>query len=142
MPSQLDLDQGGTVRQIQRVYMGPSVGWVNAPASVILPITTAGTTVVLLGTTLVTVNVNAAVTIQLPSAKDGGVPAIGLSGPYIKAPITIVDIGGFASAHPITILPAAGENIMGLSQIQITINYGGYTLNPSNAQQGWTSISP
>ncbi len=142
MPSQLDLDQGGTARQTQRVYMGPSVGWVNAPASVILPITTSGTTVVLLGATLVTVNVNGAVTIQLPSAKDAGVPAIGLSGPYIKSTITIVDIGGFAQAHPITILPAAGENIMGLSQIQITINYGGYTLNPSNAQQGWTSISP
>ncbi|SRR6266702_1375253 len=141
MSSQLDLDQGGTARQLQKVYMGPSVGWIDAP-SAILPVTVAGTTVVLLGSTLVTVNVNAAVTIQLPSAKDAGVPAIGLSGPYIKAPITIVDIGGFASVHPITILPAAGENIMGLSQIQITINYGGFTLAPSNAQQGWTSISP
>src|SRR6266487_3842477 len=128
MPSQLDLDQGGTIRQTQRVYMGPSVGWVNAPASVILPVTTTGTTVVLLGTTLVLVNVNAAVAIQLPSAKDAGVPAIGLSGPYIKSPITI--------------LPAAGENIMGLSSISLTVNYGGYTLNPSNTQQGWTSISP
>ncbi len=142
MPSQLDLDQGGTIRQTQRVYMGPSVGWVNVPATVILPVTAAGTTVVLLGTTLVLVNVNAAVTIQLPSAKDAGVPAIGLSGPYIKSPITIVDIGGFAQAHPITILPAAGENIMGLSSISLSVNYGGYTLNPSNTQQGWTSISP
>ena len=142
MPSQLDLDQGGTVRQTQRVYMGPSVGWVTVPATVILPVNAAGTTTVLLGTSLVLVNVNGAVTIQLPSAKDAGVPAIGLSGPYVKTPITIVDIGGFALAHPITILPAAGENIMGLSSITLSTNYGGYTLNPSNAQQGWTSISP
>jgi len=142
MPSQLDLDQGGTVRQTQKVYMGPSVGWVTVPATVILPVNTVGTTTVLLGTTLVLVNVNAAVTIQLPSAKDAGVPAIGLSGPYVKTQITIVDIGGFAQAHPITILPAAGETIMGLASISLSVNYGGYTLNPSNAQQGWTSISP
>ena len=142
MSSQLDLDQGGTNRQRQKVYMGPSVGWVDAPATVALPVTTAGTTTILLGTTLVLVNVNGAVTIQLPSAKDAGVPAIGLAGPYLKNPITIVDIGGFAGAHPITILPAAGETIMGLASISLSVNYGGYTLNPSNAQQGWTSISP
>src|SRR5258707_10270649 len=107
MPSQLDLDQGGTFRQTQRVYMGPSIGWVNVPATVILPVISGGTTVVLLGTTLVLVNANTAVTIQLPSAKDAAVPAIGLQGPYFKNPITIVDIDGFAQVHPITILPAA-----------------------------------
>src|SRR5258706_2594723 len=115
MASQLDLDQGGTFRQNQRIYMGPSIGWVNAPASVILSIIAGGTTVVLLGTTLVLVNANAAVTVQLPSAKDATVPAVGLSGPYLKNPITIVDIGGLAQAHPITILPAAWGNIIGLA---------------------------
>src|SRR6266851_8963514 len=130
MSSQLDLDQGGTIRQTQKVYMGPSVGWVNAPATVILSVIAAGTTAVLLGTTLVLVNVNGSVTIQLPSAKDASVPAIGLSGPYVKSPITIVDIGGFGAAHPVTILPAAGETIMGLASITLSVNYGGYTLNP------------
>jgi hypothetical protein len=57
--------------------------------------------------------------------------------------VTIVDIGGFAQAHPITIKPASGaENIMSLASILLQTNFGGYTLTPSNAQKGWTSISP
>lgn len=143
MGSQLDLDQGGTARQWVRTYMGPSVGWVYLPGRNPFLITAAGTYVILPDTTLIEVNVAGAVIIMLPSAIDPGVPAGVLPGDYAKKPITVVDIGGNAQINPITIKPASvAENILGLASISITVNYGGYTLNPSNAQKGWTSISP
>lgn len=144
MVSQTDLDQGGTSRQWVRTYLGPSVGWVYLPGLNPLPtIIVAGTYTLSPDTTLVQVNVVGAVTIILPSAIDPGVPAVTQGGLFAKKPITIVDIAGNAQAHPITIQPASvAENIMGLASIQISVNYGGYTLNPSNSQKGWTSISP
>jgi hypothetical protein len=144
MSSQTDLDQGGTARQWVRTYMGPSIGWVYLPGMVPLPvINTAGTYIIQPNTTLVQVDVAGAVTIILPSAINPGVPAVALPALYARHPITIVDIGGFAQAHPITIQPASGaENIMSLAQIQITVAYGAFTLNPSNTQSGWTNISP
>lgn len=145
MTSQTDYDQGGTPRQWIRTYLGPSVGWVFLPGLNPLPtISVAGTYIIQPDTTLVQVNVNALVTIQLPTAIDPGVPAVTQGARYAKKPITIVDIGGFASqANPITINPASGaENIMGLASIRITVAYGAFTLNPSNLQKGWTNISP
>src|SRR6267142_2465660 len=82
MTSQLDLDAGGTFRQTQRVFMGPSIGWVNAPITSILPVTAAGTTVIQLGNTLITVNVNGAVTLQLPKFKGNQAGAGGLPSNY------------------------------------------------------------
>lgn len=141
MPSQTDLDQGGTSRQWVRTYLGPSVGWVYLPGLNPFPtISTAGTYVISPDTTLVQVNCNGAVIITLPTAIEPTVPATTLPALFAKKPITIVDIGGFAQAHPITINPTSGaENIMGLSTIAINSNYGGYTLAPSNAQKGWTN---
>src|SRR5208282_1395388 len=108
MGSQLDLDQGGTSRQWVRTYMGPSIGWVYLPGRNPIPvITAAGTYTMLPDTTLVEVNVAGVVVIILPSALDPGVPAGVLPGLFAKNPITIVDLGGFASTHPITIKPAS-----------------------------------
>lgn len=124
--------------------MGPSVGWVYLPGLNPLPtITIAGTYTALPDTTLIQVNCAGAVIIMLPSAIEPLVPAGVLPALFAKKPITTVDIGGFAEANPITIFPAsAAENIMGLVSIQITVNYGAFTLNPSNTQRGWTNISP
>src|SRR5437899_2021620 len=134
MPSQRDLDQGGTSRAWVRVYLGPTVGWVVAPAGNSLLITAAGTYTIDPSTTLIEVQIAAAVTIILPSAINPSVPAGVLPGLFVGNPVTIVDIGGFAQANPITIQPATGaENIMGLSQIQITVNYGGFVLLPNSA---------
>src|SRR5712664_961586 len=143
MGSQTDLDQGGTARQWVRTYLGPSVGWVQLPGNNPFTITVAGTYTISPDTSLVTVNVVGAVIIVLPSAIDPIVPAGVQPGLFAKTPITIVDIGGNAQAHPITIQPASvSENIMGLASIQITVNYGAFTLNPNNSQRGWTNISP
>lgn len=140
MGSQTDLDKGGTSRQWVMVDMGPSIGLVRQPRRSPLSITVAGTYLVNYSTNLVEVNCNGPVTLVLPSAIDPKVPAGALPGDYTKTPITIVDIGGFAAAHPITIQPASvAENVLGLASIQITSSYGGFSLNPSNAQKGWTN---
>lgn len=144
MASQTDLDKGGTNRQLSKRYLGPSVGWITTPATAasVLPITAAGTYTVELSTTLVTVNVNGAVTLNLPRARTPTQGPQAVPGPFAQNPITIVDIGGFAGSQPVTINPAAGETIMGLASIQLAVNYGGYTLKPLNAMAGWESISP
>lgn len=145
MPSQIDLDQGGTSREWVRAYRGPSVGYIMVPQRNVLQITAAGTYVLDPSTSLVEVNVAGAVTITLPSAV---VPSVGPQaqpGLFAQNPITIVDIGGNAGtpANNITIQRNnSNENIMGLASIKISVNYGGYTLAPSSTQKGWTSISP
>lgn len=136
MASQTDLDQGGTVRQLVRRWLGPSVGWVYSPDDNVLAITAAGTYAPVNATTLVTVNVNGSVTINLydPLATP---PAIAIPGKYLALPLTIVDIGGFATANPITIAAPAGRNIMGLASFQITNDYGAFTLRPDITTGNW-----
>ena len=98
------IDQGGTSREWVATYMGPSVGWVWLPNRNVLTIKTAGTYVLNLSTTrwALRVNVAGAVVIMFPTAIDPDVPAIAQPQSYAKRPITIVDIGGFALANPIT----------------------------------------
>jgi hypothetical protein len=141
MTSQLDLDQGGTSREWVNTFLGPSVGWVRLPARNLLNITAAGTYTLDLSTNLVHVNVVGAVTINLPSTQDPSVPAGVLPGKFGKVAVGIVDIGGNGNAHPITIVPAAGETIMNDASIQITSDYGGFILYPSNSLKGWTNQS-
>jgi hypothetical protein len=141
MPSQTDYDQGGTSRQWVRTYMGPSVGWVDLPGLIPLAtITVAGTYILQPNTTIVQVNCAGVVIITLPTVLEPPVPALTQPALYSKVGITIVDIGGNAGAHPITIKPASvAETILGLTQIQITSNYGGFSLHPSSTQKGWTN---
>ncbi len=140
MASQLDLDQGGTNREWASIYLGPSVGWVRAPVRNTLDIAAAGTYTLDLSTTYVQVRVAGAVTIILPSVKVSAIPAGAQPGLNVRAPVTIVDIGGNGAAHPITIQPVSGaETILGLAQIQITSNFGGFILYPNNALSNWTN---
>lgn len=142
MPSQLDLDQGGTSREWVETYLGPSVGWVRLPSRNLLEITAGGSYTLDPSTNLVHVKANAAVTITLPSTINPSVPAGVLPGLFGKMGVGIVDIGGFAAAHPITIQPASvAETIMNLASIQITAAYGGFILYPSNSLKGWTNQS-
>lgn len=143
MTSQTDLDQGGTSRQWTKAYLGPSVGWVSVPLQNILPITAAGTYAIDPSTSLITVNTAGSVTIVLPSCVTPAAGAQAQPGLFAKNPITIVDTGGHAQAAPITIQRNnSNESIMGLTSIQITVNYGGYTLEPISATATWQSISP
>jgi hypothetical protein len=123
--------------------MGPSVGWVRKPIQNILPITAGGTYTIDPSTSLITVNTTGAVTIILPSAVTPSAGAQAQPGLFVQNPITIVDIGGNATAHPITIQRNnSNESVMGLASISLSVNYGGYTLAPNSAQKTWNSISP
>lgn len=142
MTSQSDLDQGGTNRQFNNIWLGPSLGWVTvpAPAGSILAVTAAGTYTVNRSVTLITVNVAGSVTLNLPKAHTPTQKAqLGL---FVQTPITIVDVGGNGTLNPITIVPLGAETIMGLASIRITVNYGGFTLKPLDSLNGWESISP
>ena len=142
MSSQIDLDQGGTNREWTKVFMGPSIGWVARPVTNQFPITLGGTFILDLSTNYVPVNTTGAVTIILPSTLNSPAGATAQPGTYVGTPIVIADIGGNAQAHPITIQPTAGDTIMGLASIQITANYGAFTLSPNSTLRTWNSISP
>jgi len=143
MPSQTDFDASGTARTFSKLYMGPSVGFVRVPSSPFV-ITAAGTYQLQIGTVTVTVNVSGSVTIKLPSAINPPSIDAGVQGAlFADQPITIVDVGGFAGANPITIMPASvAEKIMGQTQITITDNYGSFTLTPNSAAAGWNALAP
>lgn len=139
MTSQIDYDQGGTFRGLVKAYLGPSIGWTLWGSNVILPVATPGTITVQPGNTNVQVNAAGAVTVNLPPVRLPQVPPGVLPGLQSPIPITVVDIGGNAGSFPITIMPAIGETIMGLSQVQITVQYGAFVLWPSIAIPGWTA---
>ncbi len=120
--------------------MGPSVGWVSAPSQTIVNVTVTGTTTIQRGMNLVLVSVNATATIQLPSAKQSPAGAQALPGTFVITPVVVVDAGGFAGAHTITILPFGTELIDGLASITITSAYGAYVLKPNITAGGWTLI--
>lgn len=140
MASQLDLDQGGTFRQWIRAYMGPSVGWVNVPIDAVLNITTTGVKTIARGTSLILINVNAAVTINLPSSKASLAGPQALPGQWVINPVTIVDIGGFAGANLYRINPSAGETISSLAFVDLASPFGTVILNPNLTTGGWNLI--
>lgn len=140
MSSQTDLDQGGTRRQMQRVYAGPSVGWQYIPQTTVLPITAVGTTTVARGMNLITVAVNGLVTVQLPSSLRSPAGAQAIPGQDLIYPTVVVDSGGFANSTTakITILPFGSETIDGLASITIEAPYGAFVLRPNVETGGWT----
>ncbi len=139
MGSQSDLDQGGTFRQYQRVWQGPSVGWVNYPFDAVLDITAGGTYTLARGTTLVKLNVNASVTINLPSSKASVQGPQALPGQWVIAPITIIDKGGFADPGVVDylVVPDGAELISGLASIDLATPYGTLLLEPNLITGGW-----
>ena len=138
MVSRVDLDQGGTFRQQQRVWMGPSVGWVFAPQESVFPITALGTYSIPRGFNLVTINANGNVTINLPSAKASAQGPQAIPGQWILTPVTIVDIGGFAASNTYLIVPFGAETISGLANLTLNANYGAFVLKPILETGGWT----
>lgn len=139
MGSQTDLDQGGTFRQWVRTYMGPSVGWVPVPVDAVLDITAGGTYTIARGTSLILLNVNASVTLNLPSSKAAAQGPQAIPGQWVINPITIIDKGGFANPGVVNYLinPNGSEKISGLSQVQLATPYGTVILIPLLATGGW-----
>lgn len=139
MASQLDLDQGGTYREKMRVFLGPSIGWTEVSWQAVLNVTSGGITTVLPGTNLILVNFNGAVTIQLPSFKGSvGAQAIGIPAQFALIPVVICDVGGFAFANPITVLPFGAERISGLASLSLGTNFGSFVIRPDIVNGGGT----
>ena len=145
MASQLDLDQGGTNRQTHKVYLGPSVGWVEASWEWVQNIVLGGTTAMGLGTNLVLVNFNGAVSVQLPSFKATSAGAQAIPRQFLILPVVISDVGGFALANPITILPFGSELISGTfnntsTLLKLSSNYGSIVIRPDTVNGGGTLL--
>lgn len=140
MPSQQDLDQGGTFRQYTNVWMGPSVGWQRYPFQAVLEVMTAGALVLVRGTNLIKLNVNGNVTLDLPSSKASAATPQAIPGNSIIAPITVVDKGGFAGGVTYSIVPFGSELISGLSSVQLAAPYGTIVLEPLLETGGWNLL--
>lgn len=145
MSSQLDLDQGGTFRQTQKLYLGPSVGWVEYADQWVLNVITAGTTILQRGTNLILVNVGGSVSLQLPSLKASTAGAQAIPRQFSTVPIVVTDIGGFATANPISILPSGSELISGTfnnttTLLKLSQNYGSIVIRPDIVNGGGTLL--
>ena len=140
MASQTDLDQGGTFRQWTKMYMGPSVGWVPVPVDAVLNITATGTYTIARGTSLIMLNVDANVTLNLPSSRASPQGPQAIPGQWVINPVTIVDIGGFAGTRTYSIVPNGAETISSLASVQLASDYGSIILNPILATGGWNLI--
>lgn len=136
MPASIDFDRSGVSIQSSRVNLGPSLGWVDVLGGGI-DITSPMTIEIPLGISEVNVSVAGAVVIELPSAKGNRAGAMAVPNSYAITPIIIRDIGGFAQAHPITIVAAPGETISGVSSIQIATNYATTILKPDIMSGLW-----
>ena len=137
MPSQTDLDQGGTFRQWVKMFMGPSVGWVSVPIDAVLPIVAGGTYPIARGTSLITINVDANVTLDLPSSLAAPQGPQAIPGQWVINPVTIVDLGGFAGTRTYRINPFGSELISGLASVDLAAPRGTIILIPILTTGGW-----
>jgi hypothetical protein len=111
-----DLDQGGNVLQRTKIYLGPSLGWVEGYINPARFITAGGPTDLVNGDCVIFVNIAATVTLNLPDINQvlkqfPQRSQIGTFGEYYF----IKDFGGNAAAFNITIHPFAGQKIDGLA---------------------------
>lgn len=140
MGSQLDLDQGGTFRQYQRLWMGPSVGWQTMPLQAIITQSAAGTLTLLRWTNLVKLRVAAGVlNINLPSSKAAAPGPQAIPGQWVYNPVIIIDQSGQAGAlTTVNLNPFGAELISGLAQVQLAAPYGTIILEPELTTGGWS----
>lgn len=139
MGSQLDLDQGGTHRQYQRIWMGPSVGWLTMPVQAIITQSAAGTLNLLRWTNLVKIKAaSGTLTINLPSSKASTQGPQAIPGQWVYNPVILVDLSGQAgSALTVNVFPFGSELISGLAEIQLAVPYGTLLLEPILDTGGW-----
>lgn len=120
--------------------MGPSVGWQRQPKAAILNITAAGTYTIARGTTLIKLSANGNVTLNLPSSRAAPQGPQAIPGQWLLTPVTIVDVGGFASTNTYNIVPNGAETISGLASVQLASDRGTIILEPLLDTGGWNLI--
>jgi hypothetical protein len=122
------------------VYMGPSVGWQRIMQAAVLEITAAGTYTIARGTTLIKLSANGNVTMNLPSSRASPAGAQAIPGQFVLAPVTIVDVGGFADTNTYRVVPAGAETISGLASVDLASERGSLILEPLLDTGGWNLI--
>ena len=135
----VDLSQSGNNAQVSRVYLGPSLGWVEVQVKPQTAVTTATYTVAA-GDSILLVNRAGTVTISLPSVatwvkESAYQPATGF-----ERALWIKDYGGNAASFNITVTPNGSDTIDGLAQsFTIVQNRQLLRLYPLNSLLGWYS---
>jgi hypothetical protein len=138
MPLPVDLDKGGAYAQKQKVWFGPTLGWLDEFGLPSVTIISGGVTAVPAGVALLLVDVAATVTLNLPSAlvvlqQTAYQPANG-----IERSIWIKDFGGNAAAFNITINPFGAEKFdKTLTQLVMGQNRQLVRLYPLGDGTGW-----
>lgn len=112
----MDLDQGGLSYQKVRVWLGPSLGWVDQQVTPNFLVTTAGTTTIPAGASIVLVDVAGLVTLNLPDVTAWlNQPAYNPMTAFERV-LWIKDLGGNAQAFNITVQPFGAQSIDKLAQ--------------------------
>ena len=133
----LDLDKSGNTFQGMRVYLGPSLGWVQTRIQPQFTITVTGTYTLTSDVGVVLVNVNAPVTINLPDVTQWLNETAYMPSTAFERAIWVKDIGAHAQANNITIVPFGAQLIDGLSQFTIASNRALIRLYPLADLSGW-----
>lgn len=143
MASQTDLDQGGTYRTWEKVYMGPSMGLVWIPSQSRFGISAPGSYTIDPSIVFVAINnpSGGVVTITLPSLAAPPFQAVqpgvaGVTNPIVR----VIDIFGNAATSTYTIQPAAGDILdNNLASVQINSNFGQFAFTASAGRRLWTT---
>jgi hypothetical protein len=134
----MDLDQSGNGWQVARVYLGPSLGWVNVQIKPTRLVTAAGTSSILPGDSIILVNATGAVALNLPDVRLWVQEPAYQPATAFERVLYIKDLGGNAAANPITITPFGTQTIDLLAQnFTIVQNRQVIRLYPLNDLSGW-----
>lgn len=137
IPGPTDLDQSGSYFQTLRVYMGPSLGWVDRKPGKAQLISAVGTYDVDPGVQIVYVETTAAVTLNLPSVEDWLKQQVQMAANGWEASIWVKDLSTDRT-NAIIVHPFTGDEIDTLAQdyeiIQIRTLL---RLYPLNDLSGW-----
>ena len=135
----MDLDQSGSGYQSVNVYLGPSLGWVKVRVKPQTKILAAGTTTLTADASVILVNINGLVTLNLPDVTKWIQETAYMPATAFERAVWIKDLGGFASpANPITVAPFGTQTIDGLAQSYTIIQTNQLLkLYPLNDLTGW-----
>ena len=139
----LQLNESGSNAQFTKVYLGPSLGWTLCPGSSELIITSPAVELWLgvPGSTAYASRVilKAAVTfVILPSVAQWMLATLPLANTAaFDRSISVKDLGGNATANPITITPLRSDTIDGQPSWQMVTAYDCIQFNPLSDLSGW-----
>ena len=133
-----DLDQSGFNFQGVNTYLGPSLGWVRLRIKPERYITVSGAYIAVPDDGVIMVSVaGASTSITLPDVAAWMQEASYNPITSFERAIWIKDLGGNATAFPITVNPFGSQTIDGLGIYTISTNYALARLYPLSNLSGW-----